>query len=469
MPTNRFAANFLQGATPGLSKIAAALGGGQSAYDAGADQENSRQSKMAQALAAMRASDASAAFHNAGARQSDAETSILSGRQGLGEEQVAFGAGTDIPTVRAIRQMKATGQAPQVPMGPAAEDGGMGVGSQQFDPGLVSKVAQALQSQIPLMSSLKDLNAEQLAKARTLDRSSALSDAIIAGRADRNTVGGAQAAVEAKPLFHVSGDGGVLDQYSGGLNESGGLAQSTIGLKKAQSGAQVAQAANSYAGADAHRASAAKTRADISEGVRTGAIQVITDNDGNVSLLNKATGISRPATSADGVPLIGKSMASKLKDVPPTVNAKIIEGQQGLTNIDSAIKAVQANKGAFGLTNAIPFVERMRQGDAQGVDARAQVANIGSLTLHDRSGAAVSASEFPRLAPFIPSSSDSPEAIVTKLQKMKQIAEGELGLYLETYGEGSGHKPNAVLRRRATDIGAVPDDIAAILKKHGGK
>jgi hypothetical protein len=34
--------------------------------------------------------------------------------------------------------------------------------------------------------------------------------------------------------------------------------------------------------------------------VKTGQIQVITDNDGNVSLLNKATGIARPATTADG-------------------------------------------------------------------------------------------------------------------------------------------------------------------------
>ena len=130
------------------------------------------------------------------------------------------------------------------------------------------------------------------------------------------------------------------------------------------------------------------------------------------------------------------------KDIPASVTQKIIENKQSMSNIDSAIAAVQANPGAFGVMNAIPGVERIRQGDQKGVDARAQVANIGSLVLHDRSGVSVSASEFPRLAPFIPSSSDSAAAIVTKLKKMKAIAESELGLYAQAYGPENGYKPS---------------------------
>jgi hypothetical protein len=82
--------------------------------------------------------------------------------------------------------------------------------------------------------------------------------------------------------------------------------------------------------------------------------------------------------------------------------------------------------------------------DPKGVAVRAQVANIGSVVLHDRSGAAVSASEFPRLAPFIPSASDTPTGAVTKLQKMKQIAEQELGLFADTYSSDAGYKPSPV-------------------------
>jgi hypothetical protein len=167
-----------------------------------------------------------------------------------------------------------------------------------------------------------------------------------------------------------------------------------------------------------------------------------------------------PVMSADGAPL-GKP----LKDIPPAVNKKIIEGRQSLNNIAQAIAVVKANPDAFGIINAVPFVERARQGDTKGVDARAQVANIGSLKLHDRSGAAVSASEFPRLAPFIPSSSDKPEAVVTKLQQMKRIAEEELGLYTEAYSKPNGYKESKALPKADP---SVPDDIAAILRKHGG-
>lgn len=170
--------------------------------------------------------------------------------------------------------------------------------------------------------------------------------------------------------------------------------------------------------------------------------QYMETSDGLVALPKKLA----PGQAPVGTPVMGANgqpLTKPLKDVPAAVAGKIIETKQSLNNIDQAIKAVQANPGAFDVFNAIPGVERMRQGDSAGVDARAQVANIGSLKLHDRSGAAVSASEFPRLAPFIPSSSDSPKAIVTKLAQMKRIAEEELGLYAEQYGQGSGYKPVA--------------------------
>jgi hypothetical protein len=55
------------------------------------------------------------------------------------------------------------------------------------------------------------------------------------------------------------------------------------------------------------------------------------------------------------------------------------------------------------------------------VDTRAAIADLGSLVIHDRSGAAVTASEYPRLAPFIPTSKDDPDAVIKKLRRFKGI------------------------------------------------
>lgn len=146
--------------------------------------------------------------------------------------------------------------------------------------------------------------------------------------------------------------------------------------------------------------------------------------------------------------------SGKQKDIPATVNAKIIQGKQGISNIDSAIKAIEDYPDALGFTNALTGMQSIRQvTDPKGVAARAQVANIGSLTLHDRSGAAVSASEFPRLAPFIPSASDSPQGAVKKLKEMRRIASEELGLYAGTYGPDNGYKAHPLLSGGAAPSG----------------
>lgn len=112
------------------------------------------------------------------------------------------------------------------------------------------------------------------------------------------------------------------------------------------------------------------------------------------------------------------------KPVAPSAAAQkaIHEGNIGIANIDAAIGLLQTPEGqnALGLKNVLPGAETVRQyTDPAGIAARAAVSNIGSLKLHDRSGAAVTISEFPRLRPFIPSPSDSPNAATTKLQGLK--------------------------------------------------
>jgi hypothetical protein len=110
-----------------------------------------------------------------------------------------------------------------------------------------------------------------------------------------------------------------------------------------------------------------------------------------------------------------------------------------LAVIEDALKELDAHPGAVGLLRGLPLVgDRLDpRADPAGVAARAQIANIGSLKIHDRSGAAVSISEFPRLAPFIPLLSDPPEAIRVKLSKLRDAIRVET----EALGDGPPATP----------------------------
>ncbi len=331
MPRNTFSVGMLNSATPGLSKLAMAIGGAPDAYQQGYDKELNGQSKLAMQLAQMRNADASALNHAASARQTDAETGILSSRPDQFNEQVANFAGADVPTVNAYRQKLRTGEAPQVPMGPPTDDGRMGVGSQQFAPELQSKLAQAIKQFAPMLFNQKDIKPDDMAQADAIYRKGSLMDAIIAGQADRNKVGGAAAAVEGKPLFHAS-EFGSTDQYTGGVDASGEPAQrfgkfrdSATAENVAQAGSAKAAAANSYAAAGAHNASRDKTRQDITMGAKG----QIKETENGLVIVDPRTGIATPVVSVeDGAAVKGKGKGAK--DIPAAVNTKIIEGSEGV-------------------------------------------------------------------------------------------------------------------------------------------
>lgn len=109
------------------------------------------------------------------------------------------------------------------------------------------------------------------------------------------------------------------------------------------------------------------------------------------------------------------------------LRTKVGSNRSALQAIDDAIKDVESNPNAFGLKRGIPLIgDAVNQRvDPGGVGVRAKVANIGSQKMHDRSGAAVTAKEFPRLAPFIPQIGDTPQAIASKLREMRKIVEQE--------------------------------------------
>lgn len=128
-----------------------------------------------------------------------------------------------------------------------------------------------------------------------------------------------------------------------------------------------------------------------------------------------------------------------LKPVPVHAQKAITGAASTLGQLDKAIADLKANPDAVGLKGLTPDLALNRM-DPQGVDARAGLADIGSLKLHERSGAAVTASETPRLKPFIPSITDNYETALKKLERMRQIQADEVEVLKGTYNKEQGFR-----------------------------
>lgn len=178
--------------------------------------------------------------------------------------------------------------------------------------------------------------------------------------------------------------------------------------------------------------------------------------------------VNRDGTTSDVIGPDGKPLSANTgKDIPANVNKSIIENQQNLAKLDEAIAAVQKNPGALGLKYMVPGMETLGQyTDKEGVPTRASVADIGSMVLHDRSGAAVTVSEMPRLKPFIPSASDSPEAATNKLRRFREQYAQEAELLSQTYSRDQGYKESPLLKGGSKPAGGPAP---AQTKTIGGK
>lgn len=145
----------------------------------------------------------------------------------------------------------------------------------------------------------------------------------------------------------------------------------------------------------------------------------------------------------------------KLKTVPAAISTAIVSNKQSLSKLDNAIKLLEGNdvgtgdakmlgdKDATGLKGVLPPIILNRL-DPKGTDARAQVADIGSLIIHDRSGAAVTVSEAKRLTPFIPNATDDNATALKKLRRLREMAKLEDDVLANQYNEDAGYKmPNS--------------------------
>lgn len=191
----------------------------------------------------------------------------------------------------------------------------------------------------------------------------------------------------------------------------------------------------------------------------------IVQTDQGVMLVDPRSGSSVSARGPDGKPL-----TKQMKDIPSPVNTAMLTNSQNLSKVQQAIDlldgkkvgALRGDKDATGWKGFVPQ-SALNRLDPKGVDTRAMIADIGSLVIHDRSGAAVTAAESPRLMPFIPLSTDDRDTARKKLVRFKQLYEQEQESMQAVYSKDQGYRAPAF----NSSPNSVPDDISAILKKHG--
>jgi hypothetical protein len=128
---------------------------------------------------------------------------------------------------------------------------------------------------------------------------SLIASSLQSGEIDPATGGRRMAATEGKPLF-TANEFGSTDLFTGGVDASGAPAQAFNRYRDAATGAQKANAAQSYASADSSRASAEKSRQERELGAKG-----TYDSDRGV-IVDTRTGQARPVT-VGGAPLAPKS------------------------------------------------------------------------------------------------------------------------------------------------------------------
>ena len=209
---------------------------------------------------------------------------------------------------------------------------------------------------------------------------------------------------------------------------------------------------------------------------------VIHDTDAGTFVIDPHTSSAKPVTD----PGTGDKLQKPLKNLPPAVNDAIIGNAQTLYTLDKAIKlaggkSVDSSTGDAAATGWKGYLPQamLNRIDASGVDTRAEIADIGSLKIHDRSGAAVTASESPRLMPFIPNARDDQPTVVRKLTRLMEEAQRMQQSLSDTYSKEQGYKPSPVKSQTAAAPAGQPgaaatpgidfNAIAAEIARRGGK
>lgn len=173
--------------------------------------------------------------------------------------------------------------------------------------------------------------------------------------------------------------------------------------------------------------------------------------------------------NADGIPqaVSGQNNKSSLKPPPAVAMKAYIGNRSSIGKIDAALSAVAAKPDAVGFTKGLTPDWISARTDPDGVDARSKIADIGSLLIHDRSGAAVTIAETPRLKPFVPEVGDTPAQVKTKLTNLRaalaqentdteDVYSEEQGFKFPTFRASPGSRPKGTLTAKAPAANAGP-------------
>lgn len=156
------------------------------------------------------------------------------------------------------------------------------------------------------------------------------------------------------------------------------------------------------------------------------------------------------------------------RPLPTSAAQKLMENQQNLRRAEQALQLVsgqditdengevmlKGDKQATGWKGVLPeFI--LQRVDSAGVTTRAAIADLGSLIIHDRSGAAVTAAEFPRLRPFVPRPTDDQATVQQKLVRFVDEYRKVVAEAADFYVQSGYRVPTNALKPSGANAGAV--------------
>jgi hypothetical protein len=457
-------------ASGGLGRLASAIGGGgDGSYEKARRGEMEFQSNIAKAMAQMEASGASARLHNL---QADGEQDQLARRK---PEALLDSALTThgIPTEErsAVDHFLKSG-ALGGKYRPGANDMGPVAPAPDWQDKL-GAVARHL-GNVNGALTLGGKNIEDVAKANAIGTLEERKGAVINGKLDPMRFSQAEfAARGSAPFsFHEFGTGnnltGAVDDQNGPARRYGEYRTETTKSQKANQVQSYASAGASNASAENSRAHAAKAKQELEMGAK-GSLQM---TDQGLLLVDPRNATSRPVMGPNG------SVAGKPKEAEKPLPAAAAKGYlDNIQNLERAQKALDLIEGkavgdAKGDPNATGFKgllpnQILNRVDPDGIDARAAISDLGSLVIHDRSGAAVTAAEYPRLAPFIPSAIDNPATVKKKLKLFAQNYRAIVDDAAEFY-RASGYNVPTLNRSKPAASGAPKTSAAPAAPAGGG-
>jgi len=162
-----------------------------------------------------------------------------------------------------------------------------------------------------------------------------------------------------------------------------------------------------------------------------------------------------PATVTPSGSRVTEIVPPRAKEIPATAQTAMLANVSALRKLDDAVDKVGQSSWT---TGNIAGVANMLPGDTAnmllpGDEGRAALADIGSMIIHDRSGAAVTLSEYPRLRPFVPTVSDSASTVQMKLGRLRAEIKDMLRDQSATYSADENYKENPVVRDVVKAIG----------------